>query len=115
MQDFWNQIILSNPLKKYLLIAFVILLSIIFKRIISRFIGGLLFRIVKKITYGVDKDSFVNLVIAPLETFLIVLVTIVSIEKLHFPAELNFDVYEISSQKIARAIAVTIFIMTFFW
>jgi MscS family membrane protein len=115
MQDFWNQVVLSNPVKKYIYIGFAILLAIILRRIVSRFIGGLLYRIVQKITFGVDKVSFVNLVIAPLETFLIVFVTLVSIEKLHFPAVLNFDVYEISSQKIAHTIAITVFIMAFFW
>jgi MscS family membrane protein len=115
MHDFWNQVILSNPIKKYLIVAVAILIAIILKRIFSRSIAGLLYRVVKRMTYGVDKDTFVNLLIAPLETFLIVLVTMVSIEKLRFPVELDFDVYEISSRKILHSIAITVFIMTFFW
>ena len=115
MADFWNQVILNNPIKKYFLVVAAILITVILKRILSRFIAGLLYRTVKGITFGADKNSFVNLVIAPLETFLVVLVTIVSIEKLRFPSILDFDVYEISSRKIAHSIAITILIMAFFW
>jgi MscS family membrane protein len=115
MHDFWNQIILGNPIKKYIFVVIAILAGIMLKRIISRFIAGLLYRVVKKIAADVDKTSFVNLVIAPLETFLLILITIVSFEKLHFPQELDFDIYEISSKTIVHIIATSVFIMAFFW
>lgn len=115
MHDFWDQIILGNPIRKYIFVLIAILVGIMFKRIISRFIAGLLYRIVKRISADVDRTSFVSLVIAPLETFLIILVTIVSFEKLHFPAALDFDIYEISSKAIVRTIATSVFIMAFFW
>lgn len=115
MHDFWNQIILGNTVKKYFMVFGAILVSFIFKGLISRFIAGLLFRIVKRISSGVDKLTFQNLVMIPLETFLVILVTIVSIEKLHFPEELDFDIYEISSKVIVHSIAISIFIMAFFW
>ena len=68
MPDFWNKIILDNPVKLYVYIAIAILLGLLFKRILSRFIGGLLHSLVKKMASGVDKDSFLKLVTTPLET-----------------------------------------------
>src|SRR5450432_318831 len=105
MPDFWNQIILSNPVKRYAFVAIAIIVGLLIRRILSKYIAGLLFRLVRKIGSGVDKDSFVNLLVAPLETFLLILITIVSFEKLHFPVALDFDVYEINARIILQGIA----------
>src|SRR3981081_4421479 len=104
MPDFWNQVILSNPVKRYIFVAIAIILGLLFRRILSRYLAGLLYRVIKRIGSGVDKYSFVNLLIAPLENFLLILVTIVSIEKLQFPKTLDFDVYEINVQVILQGI-----------
>ncbi|HMH35215.1 MAG TPA: mechanosensitive ion channel domain-containing protein [Puia sp.] len=115
MPDFWNQVILSNPVKRYIFVATAIILGLLFRRILSRYLAGLLFRVVKRIGSGVDKDSFVNLLIAPLESFLLILVTIVSVEKLHFPEAFDFDVYEINVKIILQGIATSVLIIAFFW
>jgi MscS family membrane protein len=115
MPDLWNKIILSNPVQKYVFVAIAILVGLLFKRIISRYIAGLLYRIIKKAATGVDRTSFINLVIAPLESFLLILIAIVSIEKLHFPEALDFDIYEISSKMIIHGLAKFALILAFFW
>jgi len=115
MQDFWNQIVFGNPVKRYFFVAIAILLSILLKRILSRFIAGILYRLVQRMAKGVDKNSFVNLVIAPLETFLVMLFTIVAIDKLHFPDELNSDIYEVSVKTIIHSVARIVLIASFFW
>jgi MscS family membrane protein len=115
MHDFWNQLILSNPLRRYFYVAAAILGCFLLRRMISLGLAGLLYRMVRKMGAGPDKNSFVKLLTAPLETFLVILVTIVSLEKLHFPDALNFDIYEISTRSIIHAIAVSVFIMAFLW
>jgi MscS family membrane protein len=115
MPDFWNQIVLSNPVKRYAFVAIAIIVGLLIRRILSKYIAGLLFRLVRKIGSGVDKDSFVNLLVAPLETFLLILITIVSFEKLHFPEALDFDVYEINARIILQGIAKSILLIAFFW
>ena len=40
MNGFWNQIILDNPLKKYLFVFIAILIGLLFKRIFSKFVAG---------------------------------------------------------------------------
>src|SRR5258708_7168692 len=115
MPDLWDKIILSNPVHKYVFVAIAIVAGLLFKRIISRYLAGLLYRIIQKVASGVDKSSFVSLVIAPLESFLLILITVVSIEKLHFPEEFEFDIYEISTKTIIHGIAKFALILAFFW
>jgi MscS family membrane protein len=115
MHDFWNLIILSNPLKRYIIIAATILFVIILKRFISRLIGKLIFRFIRKMDSGLDKSAFLDLVVGPIGSVLVVFVSISSIEKLHFPAELNFDIYEISSKAIAHSLAIMVVVASFFW
>ena len=64
---------------------------------------------------GLDKSAFLDLVVGPIGTFLVVFVSMSSIEKLHFPAELDFDIYEVKSKVIIQAIAVMIIVITFIW
>ncbi|MDR3717092.1 MAG: mechanosensitive ion channel [Puia sp.] len=115
MHDFWNQVIFSNPLKKYLIVVSTILLVVILKRYLSLLIAGFLFRIVRRVSAGVDQPSFVSLIKGPIQTFLVVFISASSIEKLHFPEELDFDIYEVSSRTIVRAIAIIIIIIGFIW
>ncbi|MES1222846.1 MAG: mechanosensitive ion channel domain-containing protein [Bacteroidota bacterium] len=115
MHDFWNQVIFSNPLRRYVGVVIAILLALILKRFLSRYIAGLLFRIVKKAVSGVDKSFFVNLVAAPISTFLFIFVSFAAIEKLHFPSEIDFDIFEVPAKTIVHNVAVAIIITGFIW
>ena len=115
MPDFWNQMVLDNPVRKYAFVAIAIVAGLILKRMLSRFFAGLLHSLVEKFATGVDKKAFLNLVTRPLEVFLMILITIVAIEKLHFPEALNFDIYEISVKVIIHNFAKGIVIVAFFW
>lgn len=115
MHDFWNQVILSNPLKRYIIIAATILFVIILKRFISRLIARLIFRFIRKMGSGMDKSAFVDLVVGPIGTVLVVFVAVSSIEKLHFPEDLNFDIYEISAKTIMHSLAIIIVVSSVIW
>jgi MscS family membrane protein len=115
MHDFWNQVILSNTLKSYIIVAATILFVILLKRFISRLIARLIFRFIKQMGSGLDKSAFLDLVVGPIGTFLVVFVSMSSIEKLHFPAELDFDIYEVKSRVIIQAIAIMIIVISFIW
>jgi len=115
MHDFWNQIIFSNSLKNYAGVVATILLALILKRFLSRYIAGLLFRLVKKVSSGIDKISFVNLVAAPISIFLFVFISFAAIDKLHFPKEIDFDILEVPAKTIVHNIAIAIIIIGFIW
>ena len=106
---------LDNTIANYLVVIVIILVAVIFRRFISKYLAGLLFRIVTKVSRGVDKKSFVGLVVSPLETFLLILVTIIAFDKLNFPEALNVTVYKTGLKQIIDGIAKIILIIAFIW
>jgi MscS family membrane protein len=115
MERFLDMVFLDNTLRSYLFVFLAIFLAIVLKRFVSRYAAGLLFKLVGKLAKGVDKVSFVNLLVAPLQTFLVILVTIVSLEKLRFPSLLNFTIYKISFRQAIDVISVAVLIIAFIW
>jgi MscS family membrane protein len=115
MHDFWSFIVFSNPLKSWVIVAATILFIIALKRFLSRLIARFMFRFIRRIGSGLDRSAFLDLVVGPIGTFLVVFVSITSIEKLHFPLELEFDIYEVRSKAIIQALAVIILITCFIW
>src|ERR1044072_3322079 len=88
-------IILDNTLGTYVLISGVILLAVSLKEFISRVFASLVFNVVASIASGVDRRSFVNLVTPPLENFLVILVTLVALEKLNYPEVFDVSIYKV--------------------
>jgi MscS family membrane protein len=115
MHDFWNQLILSNPLKKYLGVAITVLLALLLKRFISRQVAGLMFRLIRRASSKVERTTFINLIATPISTFLFVFISFAALEKLHFPEEFDFDIYEVSSKSIIHALAITLLICGLIW
>jgi MscS family membrane protein len=115
MNGFWNQIIFDNPVKKYIFVFIAIAISILLRRIISKFVAGQLFRGAKAIDKGLDKSAFVKLMLAPLEIFLIAFVSIAGIDKLKFPGVLDFEIFEIPFKAIVHGFAKTVLIIVFIW
>lgn len=115
MDKFLDGVFLENTIRSYLLVGGSILLAILFKRYLSRYIAGLLYRIVHRMARGVDKKSLVNLVVSPLETFLLLLVCIISLDKLNFPQRLNVNIYKIHVHDLIDGIAIIVLILTFIW
>jgi MscS family membrane protein len=115
MNGFWNQLIFDNPVKKYLYVFIAIAISLLIKRLFSRFIAGQLFRGAKAIDKGLDKNAFVKLMLAPLEIFLIAFVSVAAIDKLQYPSVLEFEIYEVRFRSIVHGVAKTILIVVFIW
>jgi MscS family membrane protein len=115
MPSFWDYRVLDNPLQAYIIVAATILLVIAFKRFFSRLIGRFLFSFVRKMDAELDRADFLTLVVGPIGTFLVVLVSMSSLEKLHFPSVLDFDIYEVRALTIVHAVAVIIIIISFIW
>src|SRR5882672_996582 len=113
MNDLWNQLVFGNPFRSYIIVAGTILFVIILKRFISRLIARFLFRMIRRMGSGLDKSAFLDLVVGPIGTFLVVFVSVSSIEKLHLPPDLDFDIYEVKFKTIIRAIAVIIMVFSF--
>lgn len=108
-------LILGNPLRSYIIVTGTILFVILLKRFFSRLIARLIFRFIRRMGTGLDRSAFLDLVVGPIGTFLVVFVSLTSIEKLHFPPELNFDIYEVSSKTMIHGLATIILIVSFIW
>lgn len=115
MDRILDMVFLNNSLRSYLYVFLAIFLAVVLKRFVSRYAAGLLFKIVKKVATGVDKVSFVNLVVAPLQTFLVILVTVVSLEKLNFPGFFNFTIYKVSFREVIDVVSIGTLIVSFIW
>ena len=115
MHDIWSTIVLSNTLRVYIIVAITILFIIALKRVISRLIAGFLFRFIRRMDAGLDRSAFLDLVVGPIGTFVVLFVSLTSIEKLHFPGELDFDIYEVKSKIIIQGLAIIILISAFIW
>lgn len=108
-------VFLDNTIRSYFLVGGSILLAVLFKRYLSRYITGLMYLVIHRLAKGVDKKSFVNLVVSPLETFLLLLVCIISLDKLTFPRLLDINVYKIRLHGLIDGVAIIVLILTFIW
>ena len=115
MNEFLDTIILDNTVYSYLIVAGVVLATVVLKRFLSRYIAGLLFSVIKQLIPGIDKASFVRLVVSPLKIFLLLLISIIAFEKLNYPRILDFPLYRISLRQLVDAVAVIVLISTFIW
>lgn len=115
MKAFLDKVILDNTILSYLIVAGSILLIVLLKRLMSRYLAGLLFGLVRRIARGVDKRSFVKLVVSPLEVFLLLLLSVIALDKLSFPAVLNVIIYKVSVREFIDACSIIVLIITFIW
>lgn len=115
MQDFLNQVILDNTVRNYLMVLLAVGLIALIRRIISRYFAGLIYRLVSKRGQHSFRQSFVDLVKQPLELFLIVFITLVAFDKLHFPKALDVRIYKITLRELVDGTANLILILAFIW
>lgn len=115
MHDLLEKIWWGNTVKSYLIVLAVIFSVLIFKRFISRYCAGLLFRVVNRIWKNLDKQAFISLVVQPLGMFLLILVSLIALNKLKFPEELHFELYDYSAKLIIHCIGTIILIISFIW
>lgn len=113
MNEFFEKIVLDNPVKNYFIVAGVILFVLLLRKFISRYFAGLLFSVVHSIWKDVDKKSFINLVVKPLGFFLLILVSVISLHKLKFPQDLNIEVYKYTVKDIIHCLGTIILIVSF--
>ena len=114
MNEFLHKIFLSNYIYSYLYVFGVIIIAIIFKRWLSKYVARLLFLLIKR-ACNVSKTAFISLIIKPLEVFLTILISIIALEKLRFPEDVEFTIYRTSFKEVISATVTTILIISFIW
>ncbi len=113
MPQFLNRIVLDNPVVSYLWIAAITSALFFLKRIVSRVICNLLYGLFPGAKKYLNREQFVSLVLAPMEWLILAIVIIFSLDKLNYPAVLDFELYKVSAKDIADGAGKFIIIVVF--
>ena len=108
---FLDRVFLDNTIGNYMIVAIIILLIVILKRIISKYFTALIFKLGKTQWEGMSKQEFDSITIAPIERILMVMTIIFSFGWLNFPHELEFSIHNVSSREILDSIATAVIII----
>jgi MscS family membrane protein len=111
--DFLDKVFLDNTIKSYLTVAGIIILMLLVKRFLSRYITWVLCRIFSRIWKTFDKDNFTSRVLEPLEWLLFITIAIFTIDKLNFPEAWRYKIYGHSIEEILDKTGIAIIIISF--
>jgi MscS family membrane protein len=110
-----EQKILDNSVQAYLIVIGTILVTLIFKRLISKFLASKLFKLITNSKHNLPKQSFLDLVVQPLGTYLLLTISMIAIDKLKFPAAFQFTVYKTNTRQILDALMNGALVVVFIW
>lgn len=114
MNDFFDQIFLSNTIRDYTIVAGVILLAYILKKFVGKHTTRIFFFLVKQFGKDIDRDAFTKLVLGPVENFLFLLISYVALVNLNFPSLFLYKFMKTNTRNIAETVGTAILILTFF-
>ncbi|MCZ4243239.1 mechanosensitive ion channel family protein [Pedobacter punctiformis] len=106
--EFFNQIFWGNNIRAYFLFGTILLLGLLFKRIVSKLLSKLLFRLFKKFSQQAHDDTFVSLLLKPIEVFILFSTLYLSINQLKHPLEVTVYHYSKLVGKVKEQIPVSI-------
>src|SRR6478735_9261109 len=108
MNNFLEKVVYGNTVWDYMWVIGVILFVLLLNRFISKYLAILLSKIFRRTLKTFDQQKFVDLIIHPLGTFLVITVSIVAFYRLTFPNFLNVTLYKYPLQSIILSIAIII-------
>lgn len=115
MEKFLQQELLNNTIESYLYVAGIIVLALFVKRLVSKYLAKLLYKLVAKAAKNIARQSFLDLVVQPLDMFLLLLISIISLDKLNAPDQFHVKIYHISFGQILDSVAAGTLIIVFIW
>ncbi|MEO5944304.1 MAG: mechanosensitive ion channel domain-containing protein [Ferruginibacter sp.] len=111
--DFLKLIYLGNTVESYLIVLATILVVLLLRKFLSRYLASALYYFVQKTWSTIDKKKFKALVVRPLGWFIAVCVSVFAIDKLNYPEELRFNIYHHPVEGIVQKIGIVLIIITF--
>lgn len=85
---FLNQVFFGNSLKSYILFFGIIILSMIFKKLISKILSRLLFTFFQRLSKEVKVDKFLELLVKPIEFLTTIILIYIAINQLTYPLDM---------------------------
>jgi len=113
MNDILQLKILNNTVQLYIEVFGFILVALIIKRIISKYLAALLFRLFTKKEKQFRKKAFIELIVSPLDAFLITFIIVITLDRLAMPPILQFNIYKVTTKDLLDGIASIAMIVTF--
>lgn len=115
MHSFWTINILDNTILQYAIVAGVILLAYLFKKYIGRYVSSLFLLLMKGLGKTMDRKSFVDLIIGPVENVLLIWISYLALETLRFPNVLDIKMgSKIRLSDYTEGVALFLIIFFFF-
>ncbi len=115
MYKILQQEIWGNKIESYLIVVAILLFALVFKRFFSKFLAKLLYKLVSKAGKNIARESFLELVIQPLDIFIVLLIGLIAFDGLTFPPELNFTVFKLKFSRLLSSITDGVFIIIIIW
>lgn len=115
MEKLLQQKVLDNTIESYLYVLGTILLILLIKRLISKYLAKLLYKVVAKAAKNIARQSFLDLVVQPLDVFLVLIISIIVLDKLRFPAALNFTIYHVTFRQLIDSVTAATLVIVFIW
>ena len=113
--NFFDQIYWDNSIRTYCLVFGTILIILLVRKFVSKYIASLILGISNRIWKDIDKKNFTNLILEPLEKFLLILISVFALNELNFPSQINYKIYGNPLQVILDKIGIAAIIFTFIW
>lgn len=111
--EFLDKIILDNSVRDLLIVAAVIAVVLLFKKILSRYIASGLYFILQTIWKGVERKQFVELVFKPMSWLLSITVALIALHRLEYPAAWEFNILKLPFNVILEKTGIAIWIISF--
>ena len=114
MKEILSSTLFDNTISDYLVVIGIIALAWLMKKRASKNITRLIFFVFRRMGRVIEEKEFFNLVLAPLENFILFLAVYISMSSLQFPAVLHFNIFKITSEVLVDRLSVGILIFFFF-
>jgi MscS family membrane protein len=115
MKSFLQYQFLSNSIQSYLIVLAVIFLVFLFKKYLSRYLAVIIFKCLQRTSISLKKEKFVALVVKPIEFFLLVMVSYIAFDNLHYPKYLSFQIFNFKAQQVLECLVNTTLVVIFIW
>ena len=120
MNDFLNHVILGNTVRNYTIVLGIVLFVFLIRRYLSKGLASGLFRLIRHWSPQIKEHEFVELLLRPLEYFLLLTAFIMASNHLLFPEELNITLYNRPSgpyqlQSLIQLLLKVTFSLTIIW
>ncbi len=113
MYDFFNYIFWDNTVKDYLISIAIILIIVLFKRLVSKYLANIIAKLITSKNRPFNKNNFQQLVLKPIQYFVVILVIVVAFHRLNYPTVLHFDIWKTSFADILESISIIALIISF--